>query len=66
MGTDVHKTDTLNLKRKNFKNNFRLKEHIATFAKSDHYFSSKHNFKVYIGDPKHNLELKGHPYRDSY
>lgn len=55
MGTDVHKTDTLNLKRKNSKNNFRLKEHTATFAKSDHYLSSKHN-----------LELKGHPYRDSY
>lgn len=39
MGTDVHK-------RKNSKNNFRLKEHIATFAKSDHYLSSKHNSKV--------------------
>jgi len=46
MGTDVHKTDTLNLKRKNSKNNFRLEELNATFAKSDQYLSSKHKFKV--------------------
>jgi len=24
------------------------------------------SLRLYIGDPKYNLELKGHPYRDSY